>query len=180
MMVVLPAVWPLLRVARSRAPMRNRDVRYRLRAQAQLVQRARRPLQRPPLQAEGRSASSRLLRVGAEEEAAVGARRRLQHLRRRCDSGLCNRPGCSLGPGRLGRSVGPGRLCCSDWPGRLFRSPDRPIYGAGQHTYQPAKPAATVASVPAEMTPAIAGDEAPPAPEVKETSGLLLPTPSGN
>ena len=40
----------------------------------------------------------------------------------------------------------------------------------------------------AEMTPAIAGgEEAPPAPEVKETSaigaptgGLLLPTPSGN
>src|SRR5271165_6004579 len=55
-----------------------------------------------------------------------------------------------------------------------------PVYGAGQHTYQPAKPAATIASVPAEMTPAIAGDEAPPAPEVKETSGLLLPTPSGN
>src|SRR5271166_4382785 len=55
-----------------------------------------------------------------------------------------------------------------------------PVYGAGQHTYQPAKPAASIASVPAEMTPAIAGDEAPPAPEVKETSGLLLPTPSGN
>ena len=55
-----------------------------------------------------------------------------------------------------------------------------PVYGAGQHTYQPAKPAATIASVPAEMTPAIAGDEAPPAPEVKETSGLILPAPSGN
>ena len=55
-----------------------------------------------------------------------------------------------------------------------------PVYGAGQHTYQPMKPAATIASVPAEMTPAIAGDEAPPAPEVKETSGLLLPTPPGN
>ncbi|MGD0039784.1 MAG: hypothetical protein ABSE84_05065, partial [Isosphaeraceae bacterium] len=55
-----------------------------------------------------------------------------------------------------------------------------PVYGAGQHTYQPVKPAATIASVPAEMTPAIAGDEAPPAPEVKETSGLLLPAPSGN
>jgi hypothetical protein len=55
-----------------------------------------------------------------------------------------------------------------------------PVYGAGQHTYQPVKPAATIASVPAEMTPAIAGDEAPPAPEVKETSGLLLPTPPGN
>ena len=57
-----------------------------------------------------------------------------------------------------------------------------PIYGAGQHTYKAAKPTATIASVPAEMTPAIAGEEAPPAPEVKETStsGLLLPTPSGN
>ena len=55
-----------------------------------------------------------------------------------------------------------------------------PVYGAGQHTYQSVKPAATIASVPAEMTPAIAGDEAPPAPEVKETSGLLLPTPPGN
>jgi hypothetical protein len=57
-----------------------------------------------------------------------------------------------------------------------------PIYGAGQHTFNAAKPTATVASVPAEMTPAIAGEEAPPAPEVKETtrSGLLLPTPSGN
>ena len=55
-----------------------------------------------------------------------------------------------------------------------------PVYGVGQHAYQAAKPAATIASVPAEMTPAIAGDEAPPAPEVRETSGLLLPTPSGN
>jgi hypothetical protein len=55
-----------------------------------------------------------------------------------------------------------------------------PVYGAGQHTYRTAKPAPTIASVPAEMTPAIAGEEAPPAPEVRETSGLLLPTPSGN
>jgi hypothetical protein len=57
-----------------------------------------------------------------------------------------------------------------------------PVYGAGQHAYKAAKPAATIASVPSDMTPAIAGEEAPPAPEVKETSasGLLLPTPSGN
>jgi hypothetical protein len=57
-----------------------------------------------------------------------------------------------------------------------------PTYGAGQHAYRTVKPAPTIASVPAEMTPAIAGEEAPPAPEVKETthSGLLLPTPSGN
>jgi len=57
-----------------------------------------------------------------------------------------------------------------------------PIYGAGQHAYKAAKPTATIAPVPADMSPAIAGEEAPPAPEVKETStsGLLLPTPSGN
>jgi hypothetical protein len=54
------------------------------------------------------------------------------------------------------------------------------VYGAGQHAYKATRPAPTIASAPAEMTPAIAGEEAPPAPEVKETSGLLLPTPSGN
>jgi hypothetical protein len=62
------------------------------------------------------------------------------------------------------------------------------VFGAGQHAFQPAKPATSIASVPAEMTPAVpGGEEAPPAPEVKETSaigapsgGLLLPTPSGN
>jgi hypothetical protein len=62
-------------------------------------------------------------------------------------------------------------------------------YGAGQRTFQFAKPATSIASAPAEMTPAIpgGGEEAPPAPEVRETSaigsqngGLLLPTPSGN
>jgi hypothetical protein len=60
------------------------------------------------------------------------------------------------------------------------------VYGAGQHAFLPARPA-TIASV-TEMTPAApGGEEAPPAPEVKETSaigaptgGLLLPTPSGN
>ena len=62
------------------------------------------------------------------------------------------------------------------------------VYGAGQHAFQPAKPATSIASVPAEMTPAVpGGEEAPPAPEVKETTaigapsgGLLLPSPSGN
>ncbi len=61
------------------------------------------------------------------------------------------------------------------------------VFGAGQHAFLPALPATSVASV-TEMTPAIpGGEEAPPAPEVKETSaigaptgGLLLPTPSGN
>jgi hypothetical protein len=62
------------------------------------------------------------------------------------------------------------------------------VYGAGQHAFQPTKPATSIASVPAEMTPAVSGgEEAPPAPAVHETSGigspaggLLLPTPSGN
>jgi hypothetical protein len=60
-----------------------------------------------------------------------------------------------------------------------------PTYGTGQHAFAPYKPAATIASVPSEMTPATpGGEEVPPAPavEVKETSarGLLLPTPAGN
>jgi len=63
-----------------------------------------------------------------------------------------------------------------------------PAFGAGQHAFLPAKPATSIASVPAEMTPAAAGgEEAPPAPAVRETSeirsptgGLLLPTPSGD
>ena len=61
------------------------------------------------------------------------------------------------------------------------------VFGAGQHAFLPARPATSIASV-TEMTPAVpGGEEAPPAPEVKETSaigaptgGLLLPTPSGN
>lgn len=56
-----------------------------------------------------------------------------------------------------------------------------PIYGAGQ-AFRAARPTTTIASVPAEMTPAMAGEEVPPAPEVKRStqSGLLLPTPTGN
>jgi hypothetical protein len=54
-----------------------------------------------------------------------------------------------------------------------------PVYGVGQHAFKAVKPAPTIASVPAEMTPAVAGEEAPPAPEVNQ-SGLLLPTPAGN
>jgi hypothetical protein len=61
-----------------------------------------------------------------------------------------------------------------------------PVYGASQ-AYRGVKPAASIASAPAEMTPAVAtGEEAPPAPEVRGTTatapngGLLLPTPSGN
>ena len=62
-----------------------------------------------------------------------------------------------------------------------------PVYGASQQAYRGLKPAASIASAPAEMTPAVAtGEEAPPAPEVRGTTatapngGLLLPTPSGN
>ncbi len=66
-------------------------------------------------------------------------------------------------------------------------APSGQVYGAGQHAFQPYKPATSIASVPAEMTPAVVGgEEAPPAPEVRETSaigssngGLLLPAPSG-
>jgi hypothetical protein len=72
--------------------------------------------------------------------------------------------------------------------GQAGVAPSGQVFGAGQHAFLPAKPATSIASVPAEMTPAIpGGEEAPPAPEVKETSaigaptgGLLLPTPSGN
>ena len=55
-----------------------------------------------------------------------------------------------------------------------------PAYGAGQHAYQVSKPAPTIASAPAEMTPDFGAEEAPPAPEVKSSGGLLLPTPAGN
>jgi hypothetical protein len=60
-------------------------------------------------------------------------------------------------------------------------------YGAGQHAFIPSRSTTSIASVPAEMTPAITGgEEVPPAPEVKGVSatgtqgGLLLPSPSGN
>jgi hypothetical protein len=55
-----------------------------------------------------------------------------------------------------------------------------PTYGAGQHAYQTSNSAPTIASVPAEMTSAFGAEEAPPAPEVKNSGGLLLPTPVGN
>jgi hypothetical protein len=74
--------------------------------------------------------------------------------------------------------------------GQGFGGASGQVYGAGQHTFQPSRPATSIASVPpAEMTPAgvIGGEEAPPAPAVNETSaigssngGLLLPAPSGN
>jgi hypothetical protein len=61
------------------------------------------------------------------------------------------------------------------------------VYGAGQRAFIPARSTTSIASVPAEMTPAApGGEEVPPAPEVKGTTatgshgGLLLPTPAGN
>jgi hypothetical protein len=61
------------------------------------------------------------------------------------------------------------------------------VYGAGQRAFIPARTTSSIASLPAEMTPAgPSGEEVPPAPEVKGTAttgsrgGLLLPTPSGN
>lgn len=61
------------------------------------------------------------------------------------------------------------------------------VYGAGQRAFIPARSTTSIASVPAEMTPAVpGGEEVPPAPEVKGTTatgsqgGLLLPTPAGN
>ncbi len=55
------------------------------------------------------------------------------------------------------------------------------VYGAGQHTFVPSRSTTSIASVPAEMTPAVpGGEEVPPAPEVRSQGGLLLPTPSGN
>ena len=58
-------------------------------------------------------------------------------------------------------------------------------YGAAQRSaFIPARGTTSIASMPAEMTPArLGGEEVPPAPEVRSTGnagGLLLPTPSGN
>ena len=114
------------------------------------------------------------LRVGPEEEAAVGTPRLW---RRGCET--CGGAAPVYPTGQVAPS-GQGGYAAPSGQGGYAAPQAAPVYGAGQHTYQPAKPAATIASVPAEMTPAIAGDEAPPAPEVKETSGLLLPAPSGN
>jgi hypothetical protein len=52
--------------------------------------------------------------------------------------------------------------------GQGYVTPAPQVYGAGQHTsFISARPAAAIASVPAEMTPAFpTGEEAPPAPEV--------------
>jgi hypothetical protein len=60
------------------------------------------------------------------------------------------------------------------------------VYGAAQRSaFLPARSTTSIASAPAEMTPApVGGEEAPPAPEVRGSTGtsggLLLPTPAGN
>ncbi len=55
------------------------------------------------------------------------------------------------------------------------------VYGVGQRAFVPARSTTSIASVPSDMTPAgIGGEEVPPAPEVKGTTGgLLLPNPAG-
>jgi hypothetical protein len=55
------------------------------------------------------------------------------------------------------------------------------VFGGGQRSFQAAKPAASIASVPNELTqPTIGGEEAPPAPSAPQNGGLLLPNGSGN
>ena len=98
------------------------------------------------------------------------------------NGGGCGDTGCTCGGGAI----------YPDQPGCSFRArvamplqqaapQAAPVYGVGQHAYRTVRPAPTIASVPAEMTPALAGEEVPPAPEAPRTrAGLLLPTPSGN
>ena len=122
-----------------------------------------------------RASPSSQLRVGPEEEGLWG------HHGGGCAGGYetCGVAAPVYATGQVAPS-GQGGYAAPSGQGGYAAPQAAPVYGAGQHTYQSVKPAATIASVPAEMTPAIAGDEAPPAPEVKETSGLLLPTPPGN
>jgi hypothetical protein len=62
------------------------------------------------------------------------------------------------------------------------------VFGGSQRSFQAARPAPSIASVPAELTqPTIGAEEAPPAPQapgnstiVPQNGGLLLPTGSGN
>src|SRR5262249_60807083 len=89
-----------------------------------------------------------------------------------------------------GRGVAPSGQCAApwgQWSAPSGQYPPPAVCGAGQRAFLPARSSTSVASVPAEMTPAApSGEEVPPAPEVKESSatgargGLLLPTPSGN
>jgi hypothetical protein len=99
----------------------------------------------------------------------------------KCNTGTCG-PVYATGQGIApsGQAAPSGQYSPTTYP-----APQ--VYGAGQHTFQAAKPATSIASVPAEMSqPTIGGEEAPPAPEVRGNStgvsngGLLLPTGSGN
>jgi hypothetical protein len=97
-----------------------------------------------------------------------------------CGTPSCGPAGCGPAPVY---ATGQGGIVPTGQGGPVYGAP-APVYGASQQAYRGMKPAASIASAPAEMTPAVAtGEEAPPAPEVRGTSangGLLLPTPSGN
>jgi hypothetical protein len=87
----------------------------------------------------------------------------------------CNDGGCSPV-----YATGQGGAAPSGQAGAAPSGQYSSVYGAGQHAFTGARPA-SIAAAPAEMTPAIIpGEEAPPAPEVSTTRGLLLPTPAGN
>jgi hypothetical protein len=96
-----------------------------------------------------------------------------------CGGGGCETCGGAVYPTGQVAPSGQGGYAAPSGQGGYAAPQAAPVFGAGQHTYNAVKPAPTIASVPAEMTPAVAGEEAPPAPEVNQ-SGLLLPTPSGN
>ena len=96
---------------------------------------------------------------------------------------LQHAPKCNDGGCAPVYATGQGGVAPSGQYGAAAPSGQYGAYGAGQHAFQGAKPATSIAAAPAEMTPAIVpGEEAPPAPEVSTTrgSGLLLPTPAGN
>jgi hypothetical protein len=107
----------------------------------------------------------------------------------------CGSAGCSTGYGGVVPSgqagiapSGQGVYAPSGQAYTPTTYPGPQVYGAGQRAFQAARPAPSIASVPAELTqPALGGEEAPPAPEVRGNStlvpqngGLLLPSGSGN
>jgi hypothetical protein len=91
--------------------------------------------------------------------------------------GGCNTCGTSAPVYATGQGAAPSGQYAA--PSGQYTAPT--VYGAGQHTFIPARSTTSIASAPAEMTPTPVGaEEVPPAPEVKGTSGgLLLPNPAG-
>ena len=131
------------------------------------------PLQRPALQAEA------LCNPPVTYEWVLKKKRLWGH-GGGCGGGGCETcGGAAVYPTGQVAPSGQGGYAAPSGQGGYAAPQAAPVFGAGQHTYNAVKPAPTIASVPAEMTPAVAGEEAPPAPEVNQ-SGLLLPTPSGN